>query len=218
MFWAKSIYCTVLTASGGIMGEDKTTACLCSLMAALLIASPRAMALGLQIHRPPCKLIHLSAFSIAPFFPSRLFSSMQTCSDAARLNNRGPKQMDFPVHCPIFYPPLDCESIHDVGQAHERSGPWHDRESGVRLSIGGQLEEEASAACWLWVWRSKTKRSERWPRRTWAKPWKFKQIQGEKITLVVLHTSPADVLFFDRPYFEKKRWARDGTLHCQCGT
>ncbi len=113
MFWAKSIYCTVLTASGGIMGEDKTTACLYSLMAALLIASPRAMALGLQIYRPPCKLIHLSAFSIAPFFPSRLFSSMQTCSDAARLNNRGPKQME-----------LSCPLPHLLPSPGLREHPW----------------------------------------------------------------------------------------------
>lgn len=54
-------------------------------MAALLIASPRAMALGLQIHRPPCKLIHLSAFSIAPFFPIPSFfqhADLQRCCQA----------------------------------------------------------------------------------------------------------------------------------------
>ncbi len=115
---------------------------------------------------------------------------MQTCSNAASNAARGPKQMDFPVHCPNLYPPLDCESIHGADQAQEgvRTLTWP--------RVWGQPEHRGSAGgrgfrCPLTLGvKEQKKRSERWPRRAWAKPWKFKQIQGgEKITLVVLHTS-----------------------------
>lgn len=69
MFWAPSVYDPALMASGGIAGEDKTTACLELLWPMLINAS----AFGLQMHWPPWELIHLSgSFFSQPSRPALL--------------------------------------------------------------------------------------------------------------------------------------------------
>lgn len=133
-------------------------------MAALLIASPRAVALGLQMHRPPCKLIHLSSFFRSSFLSHHIL--FPACRPAALLpgwTTEGQGRWTFLSTVPTSNL-LWTLSVHG---AQEGSGPRCDRgQPKLRGSAGGKGFRCPLA---LGVKEQKT-RSERWPRRARAKP------------------------------------------------
>lgn len=182
-------------------------------MAALLIASPRAVALGLQMHRPPCKLIHLSSFFRSSFLSHHIL--FPACRPAALLpgwTTEGQGRWTFLSTVPtsnLFWT-LRVSMVPRKGQDPNVTE--------VSLSLGGQLEEEASAARWLWVWKSRKQGVKDGPGEHEPSHESLNKYKEErKLPWWSCTLSPADVLFFDGPYFENQKWARDSTFRCQCG-
>lgn len=152
-------------------------------MAALLIASLCAVALGLQMHWPPCKLIHLSSFFRSSFLSYHML--FPACRPAAML----PGWTTEAQGRWTFLSTVPTSNL--LWTLRLSMVPSRGQDPDVTEGLGSAGGRGFCCPLALGVKEQKT-RSERWPRRERAKPWKFKQIQGgEKVTLVVLHSFPS---------------------------